>query len=60
MRLPTYPWQRQRLWHEFSGAARELRSAPAHPLLGDRQPLPSRVVQEHVLDIGLRRCGLRF
>src|SRR5439155_18431337 len=40
IRLPAYPWQRQRLWHEFTGAARELRSAPAHPLLGDRQPLP--------------------
>src|SRR5262249_27926898 len=40
IRLPAYPWQRQRLWHENRNAARELRSAPTHPLLGDRQPHP--------------------
>ncbi len=40
LRLPAYPWQRQRLWREARGAAREFRSVPAHPLLGDRQPHP--------------------
>ena len=40
LRLPAYPWQRQRLWHESPETARELRGAPPHPLLGDRQPDP--------------------
>jgi acyl transferase domain-containing protein/predicted amino acid dehydrogenase/acyl carrier protein len=40
LRLPAYPWQRQRLWHESPQIARELRSAPPHPLLGDRQSDP--------------------
>jgi len=40
LRLPAYPWQRQRLWLESPEAARELRSAPSHPLLGDRQHHP--------------------
>ena len=40
MRLPAYPWQRQHLWHEYPDASRELRAAPSHPLLGDRQSHP--------------------
>lgn len=40
IRLPAYPWQRQHLWHEYPDAPRELRKAPSHPLLGDRQPHP--------------------
>lgn len=40
LRLPAYPWQRQRLWHESPQAAHALRDAPSHPLLGDRQPHP--------------------
>ena len=40
IRLPAYPWQRQHLWHEYPEAGRELRRAPSHPLLGDRQPHP--------------------
>ncbi len=48
MRLPAYPWQRQRLWHESASTARELRSAPAHPLLGDRQPLPQPTWLHHL------------
>ena len=40
LRLPAYPWQRQRLWHESAETVRELRSLPPHPLLGDRQPDP--------------------
>jgi acyl transferase domain-containing protein len=40
LRLPAYPWQRQHLWREFHGTAREFRDAPPHPLLGDRQPHP--------------------
>ena len=48
LRLPAYPWQRQRLWHESADAARLLRSAPAHPLLGDRQPLPQPTWLNHL------------
>jgi NADPH:quinone reductase-like Zn-dependent oxidoreductase len=40
LRLPAYPWQRQRLWQESADAERELRSRPPHPLLGDRQSSP--------------------
>jgi acyl transferase domain-containing protein/NADP-dependent 3-hydroxy acid dehydrogenase YdfG/acyl carrier protein len=40
LRLPAYPWQRQRLWQESPDAERELRRPPPHPLLGDRQPSP--------------------
>ena len=40
IRLPAYPWQRQRLWHESADVDRLLRSAPPHPLLGDRQQHP--------------------
>jgi acyl transferase domain-containing protein/acyl carrier protein len=40
LRLPAYPWQRQRVWYESAEAARDLRSAPPHPLLGDRQRSP--------------------
>jgi len=39
LRLPSYPWQRQRLWHEASAVAEQNRIAPPHPLLGDRQNL---------------------
>ncbi len=48
LRLPAYPWQRQRLWQESADTARELRSAPAHPLLGDRQPLPQPTWLHHL------------
>jgi acyl transferase domain-containing protein/acyl carrier protein len=46
--LPPYPWQRRRLWHESPAIARELRSAPSHPLLGDRQPLPQPTWLNHL------------
>lgn len=48
LRLPAYPWQRHRLWQESADTARELRSAPSHPLLGDRQPLPQPTWLNHL------------
>jgi acyl transferase domain-containing protein/NADPH:quinone reductase-like Zn-dependent oxidoreductase/NADP-dependent 3-hydroxy acid dehydrogenase YdfG/acyl carrier protein len=48
LRLPAYPWQRQRLWHESADAARAFRSAPPHPLLGDRQPDPQPTWINHL------------
>ena len=47
LRLPSYPWQRQRLWHEDVKTTHELRSAPSHPLLGDRQPHPQPTWMGH-------------
>ena len=40
LRLPAYPWQRQRLWHESPKPRASCGAAPSHPLLGDRQPHP--------------------
>jgi len=48
LRLPAYPWQRQRLWHESAETTREQRSAPPHPLLGDRQPDPQPTWLNHL------------
>ena len=48
VRLPAYPWQRQRLWHESATAAAELRAAPPHPLLGQRQPHPQPTWLNHL------------
>ena len=48
LRLPAYPWQRQRLWHESTKAERDLRSDPPHPLLGDRQPDPQPTWINHL------------
>ncbi|HEX4085419.1 MAG TPA: SDR family NAD(P)-dependent oxidoreductase [Chthoniobacteraceae bacterium] len=47
VRLPAYPWQRQRLWRE-SPAYALARQAPAHPLLGDRQPDPQPTWRNHL------------
>jgi acyl transferase domain-containing protein/predicted amino acid dehydrogenase/short-subunit dehydrogenase len=47
LRLPAYPWQRQRLWHEDVKTAHELRSPPSHPLLGDRQAHPQPTWMGH-------------
>jgi len=36
VRLPAYPWQRERFWHEGEGGVRARRTrAGAHPLLGE-------------------------
>ena len=34
LRLPTYPWQSKRFWHETQEAAEDLHYTPVHPLLG--------------------------
>jgi NADPH:quinone reductase-like Zn-dependent oxidoreductase/acyl carrier protein/short-subunit dehydrogenase len=46
--LPTYPWQRQRLWSENSEAVEAMRRPPSHPLLGDRQPGPQPCWLNHL------------
>jgi len=52
IRLPSYPWQRERFWHE-SGESRVSRlTAPAHPLLGAAQGGP-RPAWEARLDLRL-------
>lgn len=48
LRLPAYPWQRQRLWAEAPEADRDLRRPPPHPLLGARQPLPEPIWLNHL------------
>jgi acyl transferase domain-containing protein/acyl carrier protein len=48
IRLPAYPWQRQRFWQEATGTNNELRSASPHPLLGDRQPHPQPTWLNHL------------
>jgi acyl transferase domain-containing protein/aryl carrier-like protein len=34
VRLPLYPWQRERFWSESAGSRQTRLTAPAHPLLG--------------------------
>jgi amino acid adenylation domain-containing protein len=34
VRLPSYPWQRQRFWYESEDSRTTRLTAPAHPLLG--------------------------
>src|SRR5579884_2780128 len=43
LRLPRYPWQRERCWSESEGSRLTRLAAPAHPLLGTslRAPQPS-------------------
>ena len=48
IRLPAYPWQRQRFWQEAAETNNELRSASPHPLLGDRQPHPQPTWLNHL------------
>ncbi|MFL6594022.1 MAG: SDR family NAD(P)-dependent oxidoreductase [Chthoniobacterales bacterium] len=48
LRLPGYPWQRQRLWHESPSTAHALRGPAPHPLLGDRQPDPAPTWINHL------------
>src|SRR5207302_7073658 len=35
--LPSYPWQRERFWHETSDSREARLSPPDHPLLGHRR-----------------------
>jgi acyl transferase domain-containing protein/aryl carrier-like protein len=40
LRLPLYPWQRERYWHEAEESRASRLTAPAHPLLGVAQGGP--------------------
>jgi acyl transferase domain-containing protein/SAM-dependent methyltransferase len=40
VRLPSYPWQRQRYWHESEESTQHRLGTKGHPLLGDRLPAP--------------------
>ncbi|WP_243644247.1 type I polyketide synthase [Paenibacillus pinisoli] len=37
---PSYPWQRQRYWHESALSEQDRIGVPSHPLLGRRLPSP--------------------
>ena len=52
VRLPLYPWQRERFWHESEESRVSRLSAPAHPLLGFAQGGP-RPAWEARLDLRL-------
>src|SRR6185437_16692654 len=40
LRLPLYPWQRERFWHEAEESRMSRLTPPAHPLLGVAQNGP--------------------
>ena len=50
IRLPLYPWQRERYWHEADESRVSRLRAPAHPLLGTEQGEP-RPTWEARLDL---------
>ncbi len=52
VRLPLYPWQRERCWYEGDESRASRLSAPAHPLLGVAQATP-RPAWESRLDLRL-------
>ena len=52
IRLPLYPWQRERFWHEADESRVSRLTAPAHPLLGVAQGGP-RPAWEARLDLRL-------
>ena len=52
IRLPLYPWQRERFWHEAEESRVSRLTAPAHPLLGVAQGGP-RPAWEARLDLRL-------
>ncbi|MGA1863714.1 MAG: SDR family NAD(P)-dependent oxidoreductase [bacterium] len=43
VKLPTYPWQREKYWYESEESIMDRLGSPAHPLLGNRldSPLPT-------------------
>jgi NADPH:quinone reductase-like Zn-dependent oxidoreductase/aryl carrier-like protein len=41
VRLPSYPWQRERYWHELEASRDARLNAPSHPLLGWRRRGPA-------------------
>ena len=52
VRLPTYPWQRERYWHEAEESRTSRLTAPAHPLLGVIQGGPAKAWESR-LDLRL-------
>jgi polyketide synthase 12/epothilone polyketide synthase D len=52
IRLPLYPWQRERFWHEAEESRASRLSPPAHPLLGVAQD-GARPAWEARLDLRL-------
>ena len=52
LRLPSYPWQRERFWHESEESRLTRLAAPSHPLLGAAQGGP-RPAWESRLDLRL-------
>ena len=53
IRLPTYPWQRERYWHESEESRRHRLGTESHPLLGRRlnaaQPMWENTLDRRVL-----------
>jgi acyl transferase domain-containing protein len=52
LRLPRYPWQRERFWHESRESSETRLGKPGHALLGPAQPTPTPS-WESTLDCGL-------
>jgi acyl transferase domain-containing protein len=52
VRLPLYPWQRERYWHEAEESRTSRLTPPAHPLLGTAQDGP-QAAWEARLDLRL-------
>ena len=48
VKLPTYPWQRERCWHESEASAHHRLADPVHPLLQHRMESPDMVWETHV------------
>lgn len=48
VRLPSYPWQRERYWAESEASMRERIGQPDHPLLGYRMASPRPMWELHL------------
>ena len=48
VRLPSYPWQRQRFWYESEESRVTRLTAPVHPLLGSPLPGPQSAWESRV------------
>jgi acyl transferase domain-containing protein/acyl carrier protein len=51
IRLPSYPWQRERYWHESEHARRERLGTKVHPLLGNPSDAAAYPAWSNELDI---------
>lgn len=49
IKLPTYPWQKTRHWHESESSQRHRLSDPSHPLLHHRLESPDVVWETNVV-----------